>query len=537
MTCRIPLFFPILVVITAAPFSMVRADLATVYFKDGKTATVELEGVDRARLLWKQSSSASEVNSTLRSEVDSVTFPTTETWRKAEDARESGRLEEALKLYREVIADPVSNYFPFPGNFVSLAKERMLQCYRLQLDASKVAAQAKIVREEFFHLPPELKRVEPETAAWTAIADENWEGAITALETVEAPTAETYFLKARALEGLGKSDEAVTEYAGAYVLNFGGSILLTREALRRSSQLVFELGDPEKTAELQAQVKLYRDLYGKGKLWEGAPEQLATLADGEIKALGEAESEMTKPKEPADKMSGPVISGSATVATLPAQEDRDFLLVEELPDRVFLIGGREDKETVTMSGGVTKEAESFVFDGTGGQVSVGSADLRKLFMQIRMQFETEETISHLIHCRYDNLGGFSVYLKEGELLMDWAPREKAATTSVIGKVDPGVLTNLMIILRTDGRRETTVGRARIEDEVPKGGLEIVQGTPVVFGNAEKTMANEELPPFKGRVHHFSFVSADNGLVAVEETTTRFGKKVHLLPPPPEAEGE
>ena len=130
-----------------------------------------------------------------------------------------------------------------------------------------------------------------------------------------------------------------------------------------------------------------------------------------------------------------------------------------------------------------------------------------------------------------------MYLKEGELLMDWAPREKAATTSVIGKVEPGVLTNLMIILRTDGRRETTVGRARIEDEVPKGGLEIVQGTPVVFGNAEKTMANEELPPFKGRVHHFSFVSADNGLVAVEETTTRFGKKVHLLPPPPEAEGE
>ncbi len=37
MSSRIPFFFPILVVIAAAPSSMVRADLATIYFKDGKT--------------------------------------------------------------------------------------------------------------------------------------------------------------------------------------------------------------------------------------------------------------------------------------------------------------------------------------------------------------------------------------------------------------------------------------------------------------------------------------------------------------------
>ncbi|MEM7601161.1 MAG: hypothetical protein AAF357_07055 [Verrucomicrobiota bacterium] len=514
------------------------AELATIYYKDGKTVTVELVDVRQAQLFWKRSASAAEVQTAMRSEVDNVIFPTTATWRNAENALESGQLEEAIKLYREVVADPAANYFPFPGNFTSLSKERILRCYRLQMDATKIASQAKIVREEFFNLPPEKKRVEPETAAWSAIANENWEGALNALEETNMPTAETFFLKGRALEALGRKEEAVSEYAGAYVLNFGGSIKLTREALRRSSKLIFEMSDPQKQAELQAQVRIFRDLYGKGSLWEGAPEQLATLADAEIKTMGEADNEMEEPVKAGEEMTGPVVGESASVATLPAQEDRDFLLVEELSDRVFLIGAKGEKETVTMSGGVKKEGESFSFDGTGGQVSIEPADLNKLFIQIRMQFETEQGTSHLIHCRYGNLGGFSVYLKEGELLMDWAPRKKAAMTSVIGKVEPGELTNLMIIFRTNGSRETTVGRTRVDDEVPAGGLQIVQGAPVRFGNAEKTMANQELPPFKGLVHHFSFAAADNGLNALEETTNRFGKNVYLLPPlPAEETGE
>ncbi|MEM6280451.1 MAG: hypothetical protein AAF733_13295, partial [Verrucomicrobiota bacterium] len=124
-----------------------QADLATVYFKDGKVATVEFVGVDRASLLWKRSATDRDIHKTMRSEVDKVNFPTTEAWRKAEAARESGRLGEALRYYEEVIADPAGNYFPFPGNFVSLSKERILQCYRLQLSAAKIAEQAKVVRE------------------------------------------------------------------------------------------------------------------------------------------------------------------------------------------------------------------------------------------------------------------------------------------------------------------------------------------------------------------------------------------------------
>lgn len=523
--------FGVLLFLTETP---AQAELATVYLKDGKIMTVEFVGIDRANLLWKRSSSAQDVQATVRSEVDKVNFPTTEAWRNAEAARESGRIGEALKFYREVIADPAGNYFPFPGNFVSLSKERILQCYRLQLDASKIAEQAKVVREEFFHLPPELKRVEPETAAWTAIANEKWEQALEALAESETSGPEAFFLQGRALEALGRKEEAVSAYAGTYVLNFGGVSNLTREALRRSSKLVFEIGDPARTAQLQAQVKLYRDLYGKGSLWEGAPEQLASLAEAEIKPLGEAENEMTKPGA-SGSTGGTVVTESATVAALPPSEEREFLLVEELPERAFLIGKKE--EAPTLAGGATMDGESFRFDGTGGHFVLKPADLSPLFMQIRLFLEAEEPNGIIANARDGKDGGFSLYLKDGNLLMDWAPKKKKASTANLGKVEIGQPQRIEIIFRTVGTRETYIGETRKDDEVEKGGLKLGREATIKIGDADELLSKAELPPFKGVIHHFSFASAKDGSTAQEKTRERFGKNVRLLPPPPEAEGE
>ena len=535
-----PLFFLLVCILSLR--SEARAELATVFFKDGKTMTVELVGVERAQLLWKENASSTDVVVTPRSQVENVIFPTTEAWRNAENAFESGQLDEALKLYQEVIADPTGHFFPLPGNFASLAKERVLGCYRLQLDASKIAKQAQVVREEFFHLPPELNRIEPETAAWTAIANEKWAAALTALEGIEAPGAEAFFLKGRVLEALGRKEEAVSEYAGAYVLNFGGSILLTRQSLQRSSQLIHEMGDPDKKAELQAQVKIYRDLYGKGNLWEGAPAELASLAEGEIQPLGDAENEMAKPGE-SGSMEGTVVEESATVATLAAKEDRDFLLAEELADKFYVIGAGDGNETLTPTGGVTKEGESYRFDGTGGFLRLEPFNANTPFLQLRMQFEAGSGNGILAHTSQPRLGGFTLYLKEGELLMDYQPRRAKIMTAVLGRIESGKLINLAIVIRTDGTRNTVIGDLSSEDTVPAGGLKIPQMNHLILGDSGegdesgKTLSGVSLPFFDGVIHHFSLGVGASNQEVTEKTVARFGKAVRLLPPPPETAGE
>lgn len=519
------------------------AELATIYFKDGEASTVELVSVDSAQVRWKSSPTANDEQTTMRSQIDHVVFPTTGKWDDAEEARQGGELGDAIRLYEEVIKDPVSHYFPIPGNFASLAKERLLQCYRLQMRAERIAAQAKVVREEFLSLPPELRRVEPETAAWVAIADNNWEKASEAISEVETPTAETFFLKGRALEALGKKEEAVTEYAGAYVLNFGGSVLLTQTAIQRSSNLLSEIGDRERRAELQAQVKIYRDLYGNGSLWKDAPEALASLAEVEIKPLGEAESEMTKPEAPAEKMTGPVVTESATVATLAATEDRDYFLPEELPDKFFVIGVGNGNEKITPNGGVTKEADSYRFDGKGGFLRLEPFTADTPFLQIRLQFETAAPDGVLVHTEYPRLGGMTLYLKGGELLVDRRLRRGKVETAVLGTIPQNELVSLAVVFRPNGTRNTIIGYTANEDTYTAGGLKIPQIKHINIGSTGKldqngkTISGAMIPGFNGVIHHFSAGTGNGYQEVMEKTIARFGKGVRLLPPATPAEEE
>ncbi|MEN8715978.1 MAG: hypothetical protein ABF384_13790, partial [Verrucomicrobiales bacterium] len=149
---------------------VIHADLATIYLKDGQARTVELVSAERGQVRWRSSAAAKEEQATLRSQIDFVAFPTTGAWREAEDAFESGRIPQAVTKYRLVIADQLAHFYPVPGNFVSLAQERLLRCFRRQMDVAAIAKQAELVRGEFLNLPPELRVVPPEVEAWKALA-------------------------------------------------------------------------------------------------------------------------------------------------------------------------------------------------------------------------------------------------------------------------------------------------------------------------------------------------------------------------------
>lgn len=514
-----------------------KADLATIFLRNGEAQTVELVAADRGQIQWKTSVNAPDIRVTLRSQVNYVLFPTTEAWRSAEEAFESGNLRQAVQGYQRVINDKQSHYYPFPGNFVSLAQERLLRCFRLQMDPAAIAKQAEVVRGEFSNLPPEFRTVDPAVAAWTALSKGKWEEVLTTLEDVKAPGPEVFFLRGRALEELGRHPEAVQEYAGVYVLNFGGSVALTQAALKRSSALMASLNDKDRQAELKAQLKIYRDLFGKGKLWEGASEELVALANGEIETIGSASGNMEKP----ESAGGAVIGESASVASLPPPDQRDYLLVGEIEQRVFVVGPDEGTSEAgpNLAGGVKELEYGYAFDGTGGGIRIGKVDGSPPVFLFRVQFNPAETDGIVVDLNEGTTGGCGLYLRKGEIVLGWSPKGGGKKEYVIGKAEKATLQSVLVHAWKDGTMMINVNGERQELQVPAGGLKLGKSLVAAIGyggNGNRTERGTaikiETVPFKGTVQHFS-VGSGGSLVEIEEREVeRFGKRVALVPPQP-----
>lgn len=507
-----------------------RADLATIYLTNGEARTVELVSAERGQVLWKSASNSGEVQSTGRSQIEHVLFPTTETWRDAEEAFESGDWKTAEQLYQEVIRDPGSHFHPIPGNFVSLAKERLLRIARRRMDPAAVARQAQVVREEFLNLPPEYRVVGPETAAWTAAAKEDWAGVLTALGEVEAPGPEIFYLRGLALESTGKKTEAVSEYAGAYVMNFGGDENLTRESLRRSASLLGEIADEDRTPELQAQLKIFRDLFGAGKLWEGAPENFAALADGEIQVLGEAKGKTEKPAS----AGGTVASETMAVASLPPAEERDYLLVDEIDEDYFYIGKNSEQTKVEIKGGAVPAERGYRFDGTGGGVLIQPVNAKAPVFLCRIRFVADSTGGLLVALGSGGKQGrFVIRLEEGELVVVWKRGKGEAKRFVVGKVEAGSAVSLLVHGWKNGTLVIERNGEATQHEVETDGLDLGKTETVQVGGSSG--GDSEVVGFRGEIQHLSIATGESLVEIEEREIERLGKKLALLPPAPSGE--
>ena len=513
------------------------AELATVHLKDGRSLTVELVSVDRGQVKWKISPAATQVQQFLRSQIEYVDFPPTSEWIGAEEALQSGKLDEAVSLYTRVISSPASHYYPMPGNFVSLAKVRLLECYRTRMDMEAIAAQAVIVRDEFSDLPPSYRKISPEVAAWVAISREKWQEGVEAVGNVEVPNPETYLVRGMAYEGMGALEEAIRQYAGAYVLNFGGPVDLTKTSLRRSAEMLAKLKNEDRQNELQGLVKIYQDLFGKGNLWEGAPEWLVKLAAGELVVMSELTEGLDTPEKP-DGESVPLGQKSAELAALPPLADREWILTDELPHRAYVVGPGEADVTRTVEGGASESGNGYAFDGSGGKVMVSGVAASQPFMRIRGDL-TSETTDGIIAEMKGGAGGFGVYLKGGKITFAWAPKGAKVEAFTLGKMEEGSRGHFVITVGSD--RKVRVSGLGLEEQkvlslkTRKKGLEILDNLKLSLGDLHSQKPpNEGWPqstPFKGTIHHFSVVCGKNGEQLKELQQIAFkGKNPRFTPP-------
>ncbi len=548
------------------------ADLVTIHLSDGKASTVELVGVEQNELQWKENVLPNTpVRSYSRDQISHVDFPETGAWRDAESAFESGKINEAIRLYQHVIATPIEHFYPLPGNFVSLAKWRILACQRTTMKPAAIAQQAEVVKKDSANLPPAMRTLDPVIDAWAAVSKQQWDTVLEILEGVEFPGSESFFLKGVALENLGKWQEAVQEYSSCYVLNFGGATELTRQALRRSAALLAKYPSEGRIPELQAQVKLYRDLFGDGKLWSGADPQLVDLADGKIEAMkiaieGDFDGKAPPPEAPAkpgekvaDAGTPPAMKGdskpevepkpepeagevvvkeSPTMATLPTTEERDYLLPEELDERVFVAGPGGGKGEVEMIGGVTKVEDGYVFDGTGGGIRIQPVAANQATFIFKVLFVAQSPDGAIADMNDGNKGGFGLYLQKGNLILAWASKREKLKKWTIGKVVVGELTKVSVVVGTTAKVIAVVGEERREFRIRRGAHGLSPQCVMYLGDIGEigvhsdTVIGTRFTPFKGAIKFASIEAGKNGTEIRDRQIARFGKRVTMTPPPP-----
>ncbi|MDA7922139.1 hypothetical protein N9B21_00800 [Verrucomicrobiales bacterium] len=519
-------------------FQSAKADLVTVHLLDGKSHTVELVFVNRGVLEGKVNTrSDTSIQQYVRSQIAHVDFPTTEAWRAAEAAFESGKFVEAIQLYRAVIADPATHFYPMPGNFVSLAQVRILACHRGRMKPADIAKQSQVVREQFLNLPPEFRKISPVVAAWKRISEKDWDKVIEALEGFSPPTPESFFLMGVALEALGRNEEAMQEYAGAYVLNFGGTSDLTKEALKRSAKLLIKVDNKDRAAELQAQVKIYRDLFGAGKLWEGAPEWVTKLAEAELNALEtEVDGSFEKP-ESAMAAGGTVVDSGGGEAILPPIEERDWVLPNEVEHRFQIFGNDPVKNPPALAGGAIEEDGGIRFDGTG-RVSLAGINGGANVMRLFVQFTPEESEGVVLDFN-DGSAALRLNLADGELVLSLSPIRGGKKVMKLGPVPPGTLGSLSLTIRGDGEVKALLNKTPVDDKIVQGGLRLKGRSTLFIGNIKPSGkegaedAKSGIVPFKGLI---SLVTLGSGasfqeIVAAEKFALK-GKTLRFFSPPP-----
>jgi len=491
------------------------AEEITVELTNGQILEVDLVRTSSAGLQWRLAEGQATQTIPLR-RIAMAYFPEPGGWTQAMYAYEGGFFEEAAARFRQ-LAKLRQNY-PVPGNHASLAEWYLLQCYQRLLQEKAIAAQAKRVRSLADSLPPDKRTVSRETKAWLALAEEDWQKAADITASIARANPVSAYLNGRARQALGATHEALAAYASTYKLNLGSSAALSKDALRRSAELLAELDDEERQPELRAQLKLYRELYGAGELWEDAPDSFLALAEQELDTIGPTETEPPVPP-------------------LPPLAERDWIHYSEL-DRPCVFVGRSGG---TLRGDVRKEESALVFGPDGGAIDFEEPVPSINMIRIRAVFWSSARNGVLVdYGSGPETGGFTLYLENNALKLFWKPQDQKPADFRLATLQPGVPNFLGLVITPEG----LVRGNLTSDPFPEGlevpvPLKVGGKSPFLVGMGSRgddgIAQGSDIPPFRGTLYHLSINAGANGPALRKAEINAFGKRLVLRPAAPKPE--
>ncbi|MEM0967964.1 MAG: hypothetical protein AAGJ31_01320 [Verrucomicrobiota bacterium] len=495
----------LLLILIGASLPCAVAESVTVIMKEGSRRTVDLVRHTNSAIFWRIDENANDQTIPF-SRLNYVDFPKTTNWIDAQDALSSGRLDEAIQLFSGIAQKKKEHRFPIPGNLASLAQWKLLECYEKKLDAEKVASTAASLVRDRRALPQEYQQFSPVTQIWIAIGQKKWDSAMKMVRTLDgsARRNEFSYLSGRVLKEVGKHGEALDAFTETYTFGFGSTPALTRDALRQSVLILDGMGDEGRRPELQAQLKIYQELFGAGELWEGAPETLQALA-----------------KEELDTMSfGTKIP---PLPELPPANERDWIHALETDPQVYLIGFGAFTTDQNMA--PRMKQDSFVF--TGAETLRARSSLAGRPIHVASVFIPENPDGIFFNA-YVEGAGLTLYLKGGTMVLAWKGADNSAVKEFpLGSVKMGTQTSLRLSIDSSGKVRGKVGSVPMADLGSTSLQENKKPASMTLGWApnERTMLAQEIPNFQGIIRHFSLGLSDKYRDAEKEM---FGGKMVTL---------
>ena len=493
---------------------------ATIYFKDGNQVEAEIISNTAKVLNWRMYSGDGAANSSPLDRIVSVEFPTTEKWDEAEIAFSQGDFNKAGQLFSTVAGNRNANFFPIPGNRSTLALLKIMECHRRLLNARQVAEIAERIRSAVDTLPPHLREFSDVDKAWVAAGKAEWQQVKKLAE--QKNDIELAYLGGIANRSLGDNKAALDGFTTAYALGFGTYPNIARHSLRSASELLAGLDDEERLPELQAQLKMYQELFGGGKLWEGAPANFTKLAAAEMDTLDLGLEPETAPANKPPK-------------SLPPKEERSWLLFSEVERRTTAFGrGRFDPpEDATKA--PEKKNGDLHFNGNQF-LTKGNMKLNPRSFRFRSIFVPEAEDGILFNAGKPNLG-FSVYLKKGQAYFGWKSERGKAQEFLLGPAPNGQ--QLEVVLVISPTREIN-GRITPQPSGPLGKVSrhIRSGAATNFTIASHQAVAPNLPRFKGTVRFLAVGGgASTKALRDAELNAYDGKRIVAAIPKPKPPAE
>ena len=134
-------------------------------------------------------------------------------------------------------------------------------------------------------MPGNLQSFSPTESAWIEAGNSNWDGVIKIAEenqVVGVDATELAFLAGEGKFRAGKKMEALDYYTKAYSFGYGANPKVAKLCLKKSSEILGTVEREGRKAELQSQLKIYKELFGGGSLWNGAPPAFVELANADL---------------------------------------------------------------------------------------------------------------------------------------------------------------------------------------------------------------------------------------------------------------
>jgi len=260
-----------------------------VTLKNGQLIEIVIVSLGGDHINWRYAGGGN-VSKLPFKEIDGIEFPPTEAWAAAIADFDGGNYKDAAEKFKKLsLTKGPSTYYPAPGNFTNLAQRRLIDCYRRLRNAEDInLLRSKI---EWDKISSSERKIGGVVACWGVAGSDDHEGALKIIEAeskkldwTDPLRGELAYIRAIVHKRMGDEPLAAVAFGEAYGAYPGVDPSLSADAMKQAVTILSQY--PDRKEEMNAVIHMYAGMYGDGKVWDDAPDDIVAVLSKEIEMLG-----------------------------------------------------------------------------------------------------------------------------------------------------------------------------------------------------------------------------------------------------------